>query len=167
MPAREVKYDQELIDLLPDLQVWDFVFVRNEKNEVAGIVTTTDVVSAYGELATPFFLIGELDQILRQLIARTFTLEEVTFLCDPDGSRPVCSFDDLEMGDYQRVLENPARWAKLAWPLDRVAFINRLDELRVIRNNVTHFNPDPVPPGAVHQLRYMLNLLRTYGELLP
>ena len=140
--------------------------MRNEKNEVAGIVTTADVASAYGELAAPFFLIGELDQVLRQLFARTFTLEEVTSLCDPDGSRAVCSFDELEMGDYQRVLENPPRWAKLAWPLDRVTFIKRLDELRVIRNNVTHFNPDPVPPGAIDQLRYMLKLLRTYGELL-
>jgi hypothetical protein len=109
---------------------------------VAGIVTTADVVTAYGELVTPFFLIGELDQVLRQLISRTFALEEVTSLCDLDGSRAIQSFDDLEIGDYQRVLENPARWAKLEWPLDRATIVTRLDELRVIRNNVMHFNPD-------------------------
>lgn len=166
VPAHEARYDQELIDLLPDLQVWDFVFVRDERNAIAGIVTTADVVRAYGELATPFFLIGELDQALRQLIAKTFTLSEVTPLCDPDGSRPVSSFDDLDMGDYQRVLENPDRWTKLGWPLDRVTFINRLDELRVIRNNVTHFNPDPIPDDAVEKLRYILKLLRDYAGLI-
>jgi hypothetical protein len=64
-------------------------------------VTTAHVVAAYRELATPFFLIGELDQVLRQLISRTFTLEEVTSLCDLNGSRAIQSFDDLEMGDYQ------------------------------------------------------------------
>jgi hypothetical protein len=50
---------------------------------------------------TPLFLIGQLDQVLRQLISRTFTLEEVTSLCDLNGSRAIQSFDDLEMGDYQ------------------------------------------------------------------
>jgi hypothetical protein len=166
VPAHEARYDQELIDVLLDLETWDFVFVRDEKNAVAGIVTTADVVRAYGELATPFFLIGELDQSLRQLIAKTFTLDEVTSLCDPDGGRPVSSFDDLDMGDYQRVLENHDRWTKLGWPLDRATFINRLDELRVVRNNVTHFNPDPVPDDAVEKLRYILKLLRDYAGLI-
>ena len=166
VPAREARYDQELIEVLPDLEAWDFIFVRNEKNAVAGIVTTADVVGAYRELATPFFLIGELDQVLRQLISRTFPLEEVTSLCDLDGSRALQSFDDLEMGDYQRVLENPERWAKLGWPLDRATFIKRLDELRVVRNNVMHFNPEPVPPDAVEKLRYILKLLRDFGGVI-
>jgi hypothetical protein len=52
-------------------------------------VTTADVVHAYGELATPFFLLGELDQMLRHVISRTFTLEEVTSLCDTDGTRSI------------------------------------------------------------------------------
>ena len=160
VPAREARYDQELIEVLADLEAWDFIFVRDEKNAIAGIVTTADVVGAYRELATPFFLIGELDQVLRQLISRTFTLEEVTLLCDPDGSRAIQSFDDLEMGDYQRVLENPDRWAKLGWPLDRTTFIKRLDELRVVRNNVMHFNPEPVSVGAVEKLRYILKWVR-------
>jgi CBS domain-containing protein len=166
VPAREARYDQELIEILPDLEAWDFIFVRDEKNAVAGIVTTADVVAAYRELATPFFLIGELDQVLRQLISRTFTLEEVTSLCDLDGSRAIQSFDDLEMGDYQRVLENPERWSKLGWPLDRAAFVRRLDELRVVRNNVMHFNPEPVPADTIEKLRYILKLLRDFGGLI-
>ncbi len=124
------------------------------------------MVGAYRELSTPFFLIGELDQVLRQLIAKTFTLGEVTSLCDPDGSRTLGSFDDLEMGDCQRVLENTERWGKLGWPLDRATFIKRLDELRIVRNNVTHFNPEPVPADAVDKLRYILKLLRDYGGLI-
>jgi CBS domain-containing protein len=166
VPAREARYDQELIEILPDLETWDFIFVRDEKNAVAGIVTTADVVGAYRELATPFFLIGELDQVLRQLITRKFTLDEVTSLCDQDGSKAIQSFDDLEMGDYQRVLENPDRWKQLGWPLDRAAFIKRLDELRLVRNNVMHFNPEPVPPDAVEKLRYILKLLRDFAGLI-
>ncbi len=162
--AHVVPYDQELIDTLPRLAEADYVFVRDDRNAVAGIVTTADVVLAYGELATPFFLIGELDRVLRKLIAKTFLLGDVTALCDPGGSRKVASFDDLGMGDYQRVLENPGSWAKLGWPLDRTAFIKRLDEIREIRNDVMHFNPDPLPEDAVNKVRHMLKLLRGYRD---
>lgn len=33
-------------------------------------------------------------------ISRTASLDEVTSLCDPDGSRPLDGFDDFEMGDW-------------------------------------------------------------------
>lgn len=45
-------------------------------------------------------------------------------------------------------------------------FIKRLDELRVVRNNVMHFNPEPVPADAVEKLRYILKLLRDFGGLI-
>ena len=162
--AHEARYDQELVDVLGALEAADFIFVRDEKNLVAGIVTTADVVHAYGELATPFFLIGELDQSLRHIISRQFVLEEVASLCDSDGVRAVRSFDELTIGDYLRVLENPGSWAKLGWPLDRAVFIKRLDELRELRNDIMHFNPDPVAADAVAKLRSFIKLLREYSE---
>ncbi len=162
--ANVVRYDKELRDVLPMLEASDFVFVRDANDVIAGIVTTADVVHAYGELATPFFLIGELDQALRQVISRTFTIGEVISLCDPDGSRKIGSFDDLSMGDYQRVLENPDLWDKLGWPLERSVFVRRLNELREIRNDVMHFNPDPLPLAAVNKLRHAINVLREYGD---
>ena len=55
---------------------------------------------------------------------------------------------------------------KLGWPLDRSTFIKRLDELRVIRNNVMHFNPEPLPANTVDRLRYILKLLRDFGGLI-
>jgi CBS domain-containing protein len=162
--ANEVSYDKELADVLPVLEVADFVFVKDEKRAVAGIVTNADVVHAYGELATPFFLIGELDQALRHVIAKTFSLADVSACCDVDGSRNIRSFDELTIGDYQRVLEKPDNWKKLGWPLERSIVIKRLGELREIRNDIMHFNPDPVPLDAVDKLRNFTRLLRSYGE---
>ncbi|MGH3600374.1 MAG: hypothetical protein ACRDQH_08870, partial [Pseudonocardiaceae bacterium] len=161
--AAEFRYDKELIDVLPALELADFIFVRDEKNAVAGIVTPVDVVRAYGELATPFFLIGELDRLLRQVICRTFDLEEVTSRCGP-SAQPPKSFDDLAFGDYQRVLENADSWRKLGWPLDRPTFVKRLDELRQLRNDIMHFNPDPVPADAVDKLRNFIKLLHEYCD---
>jgi CBS domain-containing protein len=162
--ARAVRYDQALIEVLPDIETMDFVFVQDETNVVKGIVTVADVVGTFRELSTPFILIGELDQVLRQIISRTFTLEEITSVCNREGRREITSFDDLEMGDYQSILGNPDRWSQLGWPqLDRATIVKRLDELRVIRNNVMHFNPEPVPSNTVGRLRNILKLLRDFG----
>lgn len=157
IPAGDFRYDKELIDVLPTLEVADFVFVRDQKNAVAGIVTTAAVVHAYGELATPFFLIGELDQLLRQVISGRFELEEIKSMC----VRPPKSFDDLAFGDYQGVLGNDASWAKLSWPLDHKSFINRLDELRQLRNDIMHFNTRDLPAEAVGKLRNFIKLLHS------
>jgi CBS domain-containing protein len=158
--AHEVQYDQDLIEILPTLAASDFVFVRNQHNAVAGIVTTADVVTAYGDLATPFFLIGEVDQLLRRAIAQVFTLKDVMERRRSEQTEPIQSFDDLGMGDYQRVLEHPASWAKLGWSLDRGAFVKRLNEIREIRNDVMHFDPDPLATDAVPKLRNFLKVLR-------
>lgn len=164
VPAREVPYDKELIDCLRDLEEDDFLVVRDETKMLSGIITTADVVNAYGELATPFLLIGELDRALRYAISRTFSLDEVRGVCVSTASRIIDSFDDLSIGDYQQVLANPQLWSKLGWPLDRSALIARLDELRDFRNDVMHFNPDPAPPDIVGKLRNCIQMIRDYCD---
>jgi CBS domain-containing protein len=158
--AEVVRYDKELIDILPILQRVGFVFVRDLERKIAGIVTTADVAAVYGDMAMPFFQIGELDRSLRRIIARNFAIEEVAALC----GRAVHSFDELSMGEYQRVLENGEIWTRLGWPLDRGVFIERLSEIRKIRNDVMHFNPDAPPPGTIEKLRKLNTLLRQFGD---
>lgn len=157
-----VPYDRDLFEVLPALQQRGFVFVQNESKEIAGIVTTADVAQRYGDMATPFFQLGELDQTLRSILSRAFDITTVQQLCNKPA---LTSFDHLSIGDYQRVLENKEAWETLGWPLNRPAFISRLEEIRVIRNKVMHFHPDPVPEDAVDKLRMFNSLLHQYREL--
>ncbi|MCX5328133.1 CBS domain-containing protein [Streptomyces sp. NBC_00140] len=161
--ARDVSYDQHLIDVLPLLADFEFVLVRDQTNTISGIITANDVATAYGSMATPFFLIGEFDQRLRRILSDTFEVEYASTLCAPDGDREIASFDDLSIGDYQRILQNKEAWEYLGWPLDRKVFTKRIDELREIRNDLMHFNPDPIPDDAVQKIRHMIALLREYG----
>ena len=62
-------FDRDLVDVLADLYEHDFLFVRDSTREISGIVTTADVVRLYGETATPFFVIGEIDHLLRGAIS--------------------------------------------------------------------------------------------------
>jgi hypothetical protein len=148
--------------VLEELRRRGFLFVRNEFNEVAGIITAADVAERYGEMANPFILIGDLDRLLRRAIGRKISVEEVVAACGPSRSQ-IKSYDDMSMGDYQRVLENPTLWAKLGLPLDRATFVARIDRIRGVRNAVMHFNPDPLPIGTVAHLSAINELLRKYA----
>ncbi|WP_155544186.1 CBS domain-containing protein [Amycolatopsis camponoti] len=155
-----VTYDRDLFEVLPTLQQREFVFVTNVSKEVKGIVTTADVARRYGEMATPFFQLGELDQTLRWILSRAVDLPTVQPLC----SRTIKNFNELGFGDYQRILGNREVWGKLDWPLDRQVFIDRLDAIRQLRNSIMHFHPDPVSDDAIATLRNFNSLLHQYRD---
>ena len=162
VPAEPVRYDTELIDVLQRLYEDDFVFVRGPQGRISGIVTAADVVLAYGDMSMPFLLVGQIDVLLRRLITRTVPIDLVIAACDPDGSRGITGFDDLTVGDYQRTLESGEVWARLRWPIDRSIFIKRLDEIRRYRNDIMHFDPDPLSQRAVVALRNFSAFLKDY-----
>ncbi|GLW56771.1 hypothetical protein [Kitasatospora phosalacinea] len=118
-PAYDVAYDRSLVDILRALAEHDFVVVRDQTRRIAGIVTASDVAAEYGAVAGPFFLIGELDQRLRSVITRNFDLADIRHHCDPDGRRGIRSFDDLSIGDHQRLLQSNELWDRLGRPLNR------------------------------------------------
>lgn len=155
-------FDDELVDVLDEIQEKDFVIVRDAVDKITGIVTAADVVRKYGELATPFFLVGELDQYLRRIIRDNFPLVQVQELCHAAG-HDIDGFDQMTVGDYQTVLGNPACWSRLAWSLDRASFMARFDEMRRLRNDLMHFNRDRVSVADVDKLRLMIAILKTYA----
>lgn len=159
--AEPVPYDRDLREILPELQQTGYVFVRGATNAIDGIVTATDVVGLYGEVEEPFLLLGELDLTLRAVIVTTFTAQEINDLCNPDSDADAAA-DKLSFGDYQRVLENPACWAKLGWALDRRVFMERLEQIREFRNDFMHYNPDP-DRTVIPRLREMINVVRRYS----
>ncbi|MFC7931677.1 CBS domain-containing protein [Streptomyces cinereoruber] len=163
--AHAVSYADHLIDVLPDLERFGFLLVKDQTNRIAGIITVADVAAEYGATARPFLLIGDLDRQLRRVISEGLDLTEVIALCDPDGQRKLAAFDQLSYGDYQQVLGNQEQWDKLGWPLDRKSFVARLDELREIRNELMHFNDkDKAGDSAIPLLRNMIELLREHGS---
>ncbi|MEV8036456.1 CBS domain-containing protein [Streptomyces sp. NPDC086182] len=162
--AHAVSYSDHLIDVLPYLEQFGFLLVKNQTNQIAGIITVADMAAEYGATARPFLLIGDLDRQLRRVISKGLDLAEVITLCDPDERRKLTSFDQLSYGDYQQILSNQQQWDRLGWPLDRRSFTDRLNELREVRNELMHFNDkDKAGDAAIPMLRNMIELLREYG----
>lgn len=164
VPATEVSYADDLIGVLPRLADEEFFFVRGPQRTISGIITASDVVRTHGEMTAPFLIVGEIDQTLRWVLEDAVDIDTVAGLCDADGTRQIDSFARLTMGDYQRVLENREAWATLGWPLDRKTFTQRLKEICEVRNNIMHFNGDPLPDDVLSMLKNFLTLLHEYCD---
>jgi hypothetical protein len=68
------------------------------------------------------------------------------------------------MGEYIRVLENPQLWERLALRIDRALFVDKLQTVRRIRNDVMHFDEDPLEPDDLLALRNFVVFMQSLRE---
>lgn len=161
--AQVVRSDDDLLELVPRIAELDFAFVQAEDKQITGIVTTADLSLQFSQLTSPFFLVGEIERRLRHLIDEVFSTDDLHDALGPrdDGKgKEVESARHLTIGEYIRLLQNPARWSQLSWGLDRQVFIEALDRVRLARNEIMHFSPDPLEPGEIDHLQKFLKWLR-------
>ena len=145
----------------------DAVLVRSENNLICGIITGADISLQFGTLAEPFLLLGDIENILRCLIERSFKAAELQAAVDPaDGQRTVTSVNDLTFGEYLRLVEKPENWARLGLKLDRSEIVKKLERIREIRNDVMHFDPDPLDSESIELLRSFSKFLGGLLKLL-
>jgi predicted transcriptional regulator len=168
-PAYIVPADRSLLAVIKDVVAHDCVLVQAADNKICGIVTTTDLGSQFGQLAEPFLLLGEIENHIRRIIETGhFTVEELKECRDPnDAKRDILNAFDLTFGEYIRLLQKPDRWSRLALRLDRTTFIKRLEDIRDIRNDVMHFDPDGISEDDLQILRDFTLFLQTVAVALP
>jgi CBS domain-containing protein len=149
-----------LFSAIPAIVDRGFVLVRDGQNAISGIVTTTDLSLQFRQLAEPFLLLGEIEKHLRRLSDGKFSSEELAVAKDPsDANRQISDLTDLTFGEHIRLLEHPERWAALKLNIDRGTFVRHLNEVRDIRNDVMHFDPDGTAPSELEKLRQFVRLL--------
>jgi len=159
--AELVRDDDDLLAQIPRIVSSGFVFVQARDKKIIGVVTTADLSEAFASTANPFFMLGEIERQLRDIIDRHFSVEELASVVDPsDEQRSVNSADQLTFGEYVRLLENPDNWGRPGWDLDRKVFIAALEDVRQIRNDVMHFSPDPLEQADIGKLKDFAQWLR-------
>ncbi len=144
--ARELSEEASLFEAVEIIAAEDCVLIRRKDNTIRGPITAYDISFQYQELAKPFLLIGQIENQLRFLISMKFSKEDLAAAKDPaDPGREISDPNDLTFGEYVRLLQADDGWAKLDIPLHRGEFVRLLDKIREVRNDVMHFNPDPMP----------------------
>jgi CBS domain-containing protein len=145
-PHQEIRADASLFQAIPIIIQHQYVLIRGSDNRITGIVTASDLSLQFQQLAEPFLLLGEIENHIRRILANKFSASELAEARDPsDTDRGVSGVADLTFGEYIRLIENSARWKKLGLPIDRKIFVKHVDRVREIRNDVMHFDPDPMP----------------------
>lgn len=161
--VQEVRLGTPLLDAVSAIASHGYTLVRSSTDEIVGIVTTSDLSREFHELASPFLLIGEIEKYLHTLVHGRFTTEELQAAL-PEGLTATGTAD-LTLGGYCRLLQKPANWDKLRLEFSRELFVDRLEAVRQIRNEVMHFRPDGLDPEKQQVLQGLVAFFRHLARM--
>lgn len=139
----------------------EIVLVQKKDKTLSGIVTITDISSQFFTLTEPFLLLEKIENLIRLLLDEKFLLEDLKTVCtETDQAEYI---DDLTFGQYIRLIQNPENFNKLNLNIERLPFINQLDKIRLIRNDIMHFDPEGI---TVEQREDLINMANFLTELV-
>lgn len=157
---RTLKLDTPLLEAVKYVYQKEFAVVEDEKKQICGILTTTDISKQFLVLTEPFLLLEEIEGQIRRLMDNVFLLEDIKQICnEPD--REVNCIDDLTFGEYIRLLQDDEKWNRLNVNLDKSIFLNALDKVREVRNDIMHFEPDGISEEQNNSLLSIAKLMKT------
>ena len=161
---REVRSDSRLLDVVDEIVDNGAVLVRGNAPQILGIITMADLSEEFKKLAETFLQIGEIEQHLRNLMGH-LSSGDLQKVADPSDNKPISDISDLTLGEIIRLFQNPETWETVALKLDRKVLISHLEEVREIRNEVMHFNPDGLDESQLESLRRVSKMLHNLREL--
>ncbi|MFE6829185.1 CBS domain-containing protein [Streptomyces sp. NPDC057690] len=166
---------QEFFSALPIIREHGYLLVRGDDGCLSGIVSAADVTDRFEGAARPFFIVGEIESLLRRCLGTA--LDEETVKAVQTNKKPEHrsgQVSDLMFGDYLRLLDGDqpkaalaeradANWEALKWPnMPREQFISRLRQVKDIRNRIAHFDEKPLPQELLRELTTFAKLLRAF-----
>jgi CBS domain-containing protein len=167
--AQVVDGNGTLFDAIPTIVKHGYVLVRNPQDrKITGIVTASDLSLQFQQLAEPFLLLREIELHIRQLLQDKVLPDDLDWLGSADTTAPKPnSISDLSFGGYIRLVQRPQVWQRLALNIDRASMTKQLEDVRQIRNDVMHFDPDPMTAKQLDVLKNAAKFMQQLYELLP
>lgn len=157
---KEVNASESIFSAIHRIVEHSYVLVRASDRRISGIITTADLSLQFQQLSEPFLLLSEIENHIRKLIDGKFTKEELSGVVNPsDIDRTIESVADLTFGEYIRLFESPDLWRKTGLKVDRAIFIKELDKVRIIRNDVMHFDPDGISEDDHELLHHFVRFI--------
>lgn len=145
----------------------EVVIVRDNNKLISGIVTATDVGILFHKLAEPFLIIEQIENLVRRLLDNKLTFDNIKGVLDTNSyDKEIKSLSDLTFGHYVRIIENKQLFDKLHLNVDRVILQKTLDDVRKVRNDVMHFNPEELENSELETLRQALHFLSTIVKIM-
>ena len=163
--AQIISTDDSFFYALEIIAKHDYVLVKGADRKITGILTASDFNDQFRKMAEPFLLVGEIEKRIRGVLAGHFTGEELETAKAPwADSRKIDGVSDLTFGEYVRLLGTESAWKRVNLHVDRQKFVCWLDQVRNLRNNVMHFNPDGLEETDLVHLQKFADFLRCLNE---
>ncbi|MCX5184248.1 CBS domain-containing protein [Streptomyces sp. NBC_00268] len=167
-----VEEHQNFFAALPLVSEKGYVLVRRNDGRFSGIVTSADITERFDATARPFFIVGEIEFLLRKCLGAAIDPEAIKAVQPKKPERQTGKISDLMFGDYVTLLDGQQtkealrtradqNWQALGWPMvNRIQFVYQLDQVRKIRNKIAHFAPEPMDQQSLEELGQFLRILR-------
>lgn len=164
--ARIVNAARTLFDVIPMIVEDGYVLVRQRDRRITGIVTASDLSLQFRALAEPFLLLREIELHVRRLIGGKLTREDLDLLGTAEAlaHRPQ-NIADLTFGEYVRLFQRPETWGRLNLKIDCGVLTTTLEDVRKIRNDVMHFDPDPMTDDELRTLKQAVRFISELYQL--
>jgi hypothetical protein len=157
--AQVIEADGSLFDALPTIEKFGYVLTRS-RGKITGIITASDLAVELRSLSYAFMSIGTIEGLIRKKLHPTVTVADLALLEEHSKAREESDVASMTFGENVRLLERDEIWSRLSVNVDKKQFIKRLLVVRDIRNDVMHFNPDPLGPNQKRELEQMEEFLR-------
>ena len=162
----EIRISASLFSAILIISEFNYVLVRDGEQKISGIITANDIALQFEETSMPFLRLSEIENHLRTLIDGKITPEDVRATCDAQYlPKDFARTSDLTFGNYVSIFDHRDNWTKIGLALDKAAFVEEIKEVNRIRNEVMHFDPDPIEEDDLNKLRDVARLLETIKRL--
>lgn len=156
----EISSNASLFVAIKTIVERNYVLIRSPEKIISGIVTSSDIALQFEDISTPFLLIGEIENSIRIILSTKITIEDIKKTIKEEHlPNNFSDISELTFGNYVKILENKDNWEKISLKLDRATFCSELSEINAIRNDVMHFDPDPIKEENIQKLRNISNML--------
>ncbi|WP_223151129.1 CBS domain-containing protein, partial [Flavobacterium sp. GP15] len=128
-----VKETDNFLDYIKVIAQNDYILVIDSEEVLKAIITTYDMTLYFEDFITPYLKLGIIEDCIRKLITK---IQPIDLKKD---------INELVYGQYKKIFEIEENWAKLGLTnLDKGTFVQKLEEIRIIRNKVAHYKPTPL-----------------------
>lgn len=138
----------------------DYALIQNEKKEICGIVTASDLSLQFKKLTEPFLLVNEIEMHIRSILSK-LPKEVIKNAKNPNHiERQVNKISDLTFGEYLRLLQEPENWKKFNFDVHKETFCGMIESVNSIRNRIMHFDPKGLDENSIELLRKVIRVFQ-------
>ncbi len=166
---RIIDSNRTLFEAIPTIVEFGYTLVRNQQDRrITGIITASDLSLQFQALSEPFLLLREIELHIRRILGKKVTESDFQILeAAGPSNRKVSQIEELTLGQYIRLFQHPDVWTKLELSVDAAEFVQLLDQVREIRNEVMHFDRDPMTKDQLDTLKRATRFMQHLYEFIP